>query len=56
MRICDFVFGFAKFRSILCGVCAVIAGLPLSAIVVFTVLETSDWKDKQPSDDSDGQH
>ncbi len=54
--VCDFVFGFAKTRSILGGIVAVVAGLPLSALVVFAVLSVIDWKDQGRSDDSHGQH
>jgi len=52
----DFVFGFAKFRSIVGGIGAAIAGLPLSAVIVFTVLGVIDRKDPGRTDDCDGQH
>ena len=54
--LCDFVFGFAKARSLLDGVVAVVAGLPLSALVVFAVLRVIDWRDQGRSDDFHEQH
>ena len=54
-RVCDFVFGFAKMGSILAGIVAVVVGLPLSAVIVFTLLGVIDRKDQGRTDDSHGQ-
>jgi len=54
--VCDFVFGFAKMGSILVGIVAVVVGLPLSAVIVFTLLRVTDRKDQGRTDDSHGQH
>jgi hypothetical protein len=51
---CDFVFGFAKMRSILGGIVAVVVGLPLSAVIVYAFLSGIDRKDKGRTDDSQG--
>jgi hypothetical protein len=52
--ICDFVLGFVKFRSMLGGIGAVFAGLPLSAVIVFSVIRGT-RKDRDQTDDSRGQ-
>jgi hypothetical protein len=54
--VCDFVFGFARMGSILGGIVAVVVGLPLSAVIVFTLLGVIDRKDQGRTDDSHGQH
>jgi hypothetical protein len=53
--ICDFVLGFVKFRSILGGIGAVFVGLPLSAVIVFSMIRGTQ-KDRDQADDSHGQH
>jgi len=48
------VLGFVKFRSMLGGIGAVFAGLPLSAVIVFSVIRGT-RKDRDQTDDSRGQ-
>jgi fructose-specific phosphotransferase system IIC component len=50
------VFGLLKMGSILGGIVAVVVGLPLSAVVVFTLLGVIDRKDQRRTGDSHGQH
>ena len=54
--VCDFLFGFAKIGSLLSGIVAVAVGLPLSAVIVFTLLDVIDRKVQGRTDDSHGQH
>jgi len=55
MRNCRFCVRFRKYHSILGGIGAVIFGLPLSAIIVFSAIHVFGRKDHDQADDSHGQ-